>query len=118
LRAHTGISAADSLTIVSVSAAQVSEVVVDLDGERYLIRVERVPSDQCGPGCTANADTYVLRSLIRHEPAGQSAIITNSVLPARLLPRRYRLTWPFVNRCGHRSGGPSGRPRRFPGRPR
>ena len=44
LRARTGISSVDSLTIKSVSDAQVSEVVADLAGERYLIRVERVQS--------------------------------------------------------------------------
>ena len=83
LRAHTGIFAADSLTIESVSGVQVSDVVVGLDGERYLIRVERVRSDSCAPGCTANADTYMLRGLVRHEMAGQSIIITNGVLSVR-----------------------------------
>ena len=70
LRARTGISSVDSLTIKSVSDAQVSEVVADLAGERYLIRVERVQSDPCGPECAANADTYVLRDLTRHEATG------------------------------------------------
>ena len=77
LRAHTGISSVDSLTIKSVSGAQVSEVVADLGGERYLIRVERVQSDPCGPECAANADTYVLRDLTRHLAAATPQVPIN-----------------------------------------
>jgi hypothetical protein len=68
LRAHTGITSVDSLTIESVSNAQVSEAQVSdvaaaLAGERYLVRVERVRCDPCGPECTDDADTYELRDL-------------------------------------------------------
>jgi hypothetical protein len=74
LRAHTGITSVDSLTIESVGDAQignaeVSDVAAALAGERYLVRVERVQSHPCGPECTASADTYVLRDLTRHEAA-------------------------------------------------
>jgi hypothetical protein len=75
LRAHTGITSVDSLTIESVSGAQVSEAQVSdvaaaLAGERYLVRVERVRCDPCGPECTDDADTYELRDLQLMPPLG------------------------------------------------
>jgi hypothetical protein len=96
LRAHTGNSSVDALTIESVSDAQVSEVVIDLDGERYLIRVERVQSDLCGAECTSNEDTYVLRDLIRHEaaailppaPAGKGDLVAFGLAGAALASSR------------------------------
>jgi hypothetical protein len=37
--------------------------VASLAGERYLARVERVPLGPCGPECTDNTSTHVLREL-------------------------------------------------------
>jgi hypothetical protein len=80
LRARTGIGSAAAVTIESVrpaepaalagptgaggpSEAQVTDVVASLDGERYLVRVEQVPLDPCGPECTDDTSTHVLREL-------------------------------------------------------
>jgi hypothetical protein len=72
LRARTGILAVGAVTIESVSDAAIAEVVAGLGAERYQMRVERVRIDPCGPECTANASTYVLRDLTRLA-AGPSA---------------------------------------------
>jgi len=74
LRARTGISSVDAVTIESVAeapaaeAGEAAEAVAVAGGERYLIRVERVPLDPCGPECTANASTYVLKDLVHLRP--------------------------------------------------
>jgi hypothetical protein len=52
----------------------VTEVVAGLGGERYLA-LERVPLDPCGPECTENANTYVLRELARLRPAQDIAAV-------------------------------------------
>ena len=60
----------NSLRVYQVRAvAPARQVVAGLGGERYLARVERVPLDPCGPECTENASTYVLRELARLRPA-------------------------------------------------
>ena len=59
----------ESVRDAQVTEAQVTEVVAGLAGERYLVCVERVPLDPCGPECTENASTYVLRELARLRPA-------------------------------------------------
>ena len=56
-----------------------TEVVAGLGGERYLA-LERVPLDPCGPECTENANTYVLRELARLRPAQD--IAAAPILPA------------------------------------
>jgi hypothetical protein len=61
LRARTGTSSVDAVTIESVRPGAVSEVVAGLGTERYRVSVEEVRSEPCGPGCTESADTYVLR---------------------------------------------------------
>jgi hypothetical protein len=79
LRSHTGIGTVDAITIMSVRDAcvvpagdtglvghvgSVSEVVAELGGELYLIRVATVPACECRPGCTAaDAYGYELREL-------------------------------------------------------
>jgi hypothetical protein len=67
LRAHTGIGSVAAVTIESVRAAEaataVTEVVASMGGNRYLACVERVRLDPCGPECTENMNTYVLREL-------------------------------------------------------
>jgi hypothetical protein len=66
LRTHTGNRSVAAVTIESVSpAGETAEVVAGLGGERYLARVERVRLDPCGPECTQDASTYVLKELAR-----------------------------------------------------
>jgi hypothetical protein len=62
LRARAGACSVSAVTIESVTGA---EVVARLGAERYRIRVEQVPADPCGPGCTQDASTYRLRELTR-----------------------------------------------------
>jgi hypothetical protein len=61
LRARTGAASVDGITIESVRPGPVSDVVASLGTEHYLVRVEQVPSEPCGPGCTESADIYVLK---------------------------------------------------------
>jgi hypothetical protein len=73
LRARSGIGSVTAITIESVAEAQVAEaqvteVVAGLDAERYLIRVERVRLDPCGPQCQAGEITYALKDLNRLQP--------------------------------------------------
>jgi hypothetical protein len=63
LRVHTGVLSVTAVSVESVTDGPVAEVIAGLDGERYLIRVERVPVDPCGPDCTSDASTYALTDL-------------------------------------------------------
>jgi hypothetical protein len=97
LREQSGAGSVAAVTIESVSdapatetpatkglatKARVTDVIAGLGGERYLIRVEQVQLAPCGPECTANTSSYVLRGLTRLQPfviqhaEGRSAITT------------------------------------------
>jgi hypothetical protein len=71
VRAECGIASVDAVTIESVQGAPATEVVARVGGDRYLVRVERVPLHHaCGPDCTEKSSTYVLTDLTRlGEPA-------------------------------------------------
>jgi hypothetical protein len=55
--------ASEPAELAEPAAEQVTDVVASLDGERYLARVERVPLEPCGPECTDDTSTYVLKEL-------------------------------------------------------
>lgn len=63
LRDRTGVLSVAAVTIEAVTDGQVAEVIATLGGQRYLIRVTRVPVEPCGPDCTADTSTYTLRNL-------------------------------------------------------
>jgi hypothetical protein len=77
LRAEFGIASVDAVSIESVRDAPVTEVVVRVSDDRYLVRVERVPLHHaCGPECTEKSSTYVLTDLTRLATASGSEAAT------------------------------------------
>ena len=60
VRAHTGVTAIDAITVESMTD---DTVVVRADALRYRVQVTRRPLDRCGPGCTEALATYVKRGI-------------------------------------------------------
>jgi hypothetical protein len=59
-------SVASGLSGGSAAGPRATDVIACFGAERYLISVERVRLDPCGPECTADVSTYSLKSLGVH----------------------------------------------------
>jgi hypothetical protein len=64
VRAHTGISGVDAVTVESVTGGPLREAVVMAGGERYrLVLRPSTLAAPCGPACAENLSTYLLEDM-------------------------------------------------------